>query len=183
MEGSNLYDMLGIARNATQEEIKKAYKRAALTHHPDKGGDEEAFKSLKVAFETLSDTNRRYTYDLQIERMGSRDGLNPRSNPPAERKNTNKKATAPPSGGNVTEIPANAETLSVRDLRALLTQLNIRHDDCFEKSELLDRLRTRKGTGGGSTGPRPPPASQPPPPLQPDTILIKILSIGDPECG
>ncbi len=180
MEASNLYDQLGVGRNATQEEIKKAYKRNALTHHPDKGGDEEAFKSLNRAFETLSDTNRRYNYDLQLERMGSRDGANPRAPTGNERKQAKKTSSVPP-GGNVTEIPSNIETLTVRELRNLLTQLGVRHDDCFEKGELLDRVRTRKGTGGPRQQTAQP--SQPPPPLQPDSILIKILSIGDPECG
>jgi len=177
MDSSNLYDQLGVARNATQEEIKKAYKRNALTHHPDKGGDEEAFKSLSRAFETLSDTNRRYNYDLQLERMGSRDGMNPRAG--NERKQAKKTASVPP-GGSVTEIPSNVDTLSVRELRNLLTQLGIRHDDCFEKGELLERVRGRRGTVPRQQTAQ---ASQPPPPLQPDAILIKVLSIGDPECG
>ena len=178
MDNSNLYDLLGVARNATQEDIKKAYKRNALTHHPDKGGNEEAFKALNRAFETLSDTNRRYNYDLQLERMGSRDGMNPQA-PRNERKQAKKTSSVPP-GGSVTEIPSNVESLSVRELRNLLTQLGIRHDDCVERAEMLERIRSRRGNARQTTAPA---NNPPPPPLHPEATLIKVLSIGDPECG
>jgi curved DNA-binding protein len=48
------YKILGVARNATDEEIKKAYRKLAMTHHPDRGGDEEAFKKIKEAYEKLT---------------------------------------------------------------------------------------------------------------------------------
>lgn len=48
------YKILGVARNATEEEIKKAYRKLAMTHHPDRGGDEEAFKKIKEAYEKLT---------------------------------------------------------------------------------------------------------------------------------
>jgi curved DNA-binding protein len=48
------YKTLGVARNATDEEIKKAYRKLAMTHHPDRGGDEEAFKKIKEAYEKLT---------------------------------------------------------------------------------------------------------------------------------
>jgi curved DNA-binding protein CbpA len=40
---SNYYDILGVSRDASSDDIKKAYKKAALSHHPDKGGDPEKF--------------------------------------------------------------------------------------------------------------------------------------------
>ena len=51
---TKLYDSLGLAKDASQDEIKKAYKKLALQHHPDKGGEEEAFTSVQQAFEVLS---------------------------------------------------------------------------------------------------------------------------------
>ena len=49
------YKVLGIARNATKEEIKKAYHGLAHKFHPDKGGDEARFKEVNEAYQVLSD--------------------------------------------------------------------------------------------------------------------------------
>ena len=54
----NLYDILGVSKSASQEEIKKAYKKLALQHHPDKGGDEEVFKQISGAYSVLSDEQK-----------------------------------------------------------------------------------------------------------------------------
>lgn len=57
------YKTLGIARNATKEEIKKAYRKLAHQYHPDKGGDEQKFKELNEAYHILSDDRKRAQYD------------------------------------------------------------------------------------------------------------------------
>jgi DnaJ-class molecular chaperone len=57
------YDLLGISQNASQEDIKKAYKKAAIANHPDKGGDSEKFKKIANAYQILSDENKRRDYD------------------------------------------------------------------------------------------------------------------------
>ncbi len=59
------YNILGVNENATQEEIKKAYKKLAVQHHPDKGGNEETFKKISEAYDTLGDENKRRNYDGQ----------------------------------------------------------------------------------------------------------------------
>ena len=69
MNGKNdLYAVLGVSRNATQEEIKKAYRDLARKHHPDMNqGDkksEEKFKEIQHAYETLSDPEKKKTYDM-----------------------------------------------------------------------------------------------------------------------
>lgn len=64
MPEKSLYELLGIDRSATAQQIKDAYKKAARTHHPDKGGNEETFKMLQRAYEVLSDEGKRRTYDL-----------------------------------------------------------------------------------------------------------------------
>jgi curved DNA-binding protein CbpA len=57
------YEELGISRNATDEEIRIAYRRKAKAVHPDKGGDPEAMRDTNRAYETLIEPARRLTYD------------------------------------------------------------------------------------------------------------------------
>lgn len=58
------YDVLGVSKSATAEEIKKAYRKQAVEHHPDKtGGDDTKFKEIGEAYETLSDPQKRAGYD------------------------------------------------------------------------------------------------------------------------
>lgn len=54
MSGKNPYDILGIQPTASKEEMKKAYRKLSLKHHPDRGGDEEKFKEISSAYETLT---------------------------------------------------------------------------------------------------------------------------------
>eukprot|EP00941_MAST-03F_sp_MAST-3F-sp1_P003467 g3467.t1 len=64
--GSNdtkYYDLLGVSRDADQNEIKKAFRKAAMKHHPDQGGDMAKFKEIKNAYEILSDEQKRAAYD------------------------------------------------------------------------------------------------------------------------
>lgn len=57
------YNLLEINKTASQEEIKKAYKRAAMKNHPDRGGDTNKFTEIQQAYETLSDPQRKQMYD------------------------------------------------------------------------------------------------------------------------
>jgi len=57
------YQILGISRGASQDEIKKAYYKLAHKHHPDKGGDEKKFKEINEAYQVLSDKEKRNQYD------------------------------------------------------------------------------------------------------------------------
>ncbi len=60
----NYYDILGVGKGASDDEIKKAYRRAAHQHHPDKsGGDEAKFKKVNEAYQVLSDKSKRAQYD------------------------------------------------------------------------------------------------------------------------
>ncbi len=67
MAKRDYYEVLGVTRNASEAEIKKAYRRAAQKHHPDRNpGDkasEESFKEAKEAYEVLTDARRRAAYD------------------------------------------------------------------------------------------------------------------------
>jgi DnaJ family protein A protein 2 len=57
------YDLLGLSKDASPQEIKKAFRRAAVQHHPDKGGDADKFKEINKAYEVLSDEEKRQIYD------------------------------------------------------------------------------------------------------------------------
>lgn len=59
----NYYDILAVSKNATQDEIKKAYRRAAMKHHPDRGGDQSKFKEINEAYQILSNPQKRAQYD------------------------------------------------------------------------------------------------------------------------
>ncbi len=57
------YKILGVNRDASQEEIKKAYRKLAHKYHPDKGGDEEKMKEINEAYQVLSNREKRAQYD------------------------------------------------------------------------------------------------------------------------
>lgn len=57
------YQTLGVDKTANAQEIKKAFRKKAHQHHPDKGGDEAAFKEINEAYQVLSDQNKRQQYD------------------------------------------------------------------------------------------------------------------------
>ena len=67
----NYYETLGISKNASKEEIKKAFHKLAHKYHPDKNqGDDKKFKEVNEAYQVLSDDQKRSRYD----QFGSADG-------------------------------------------------------------------------------------------------------------
>lgn len=63
MSKRDYYEVLGVKKDASADEIKKAFRRAAIEHHPDKGGDEAKFKEINEAYEVLKDSSKRQRYD------------------------------------------------------------------------------------------------------------------------
>lgn len=70
-----LYDDLGIPREASQDDIKKAYKKLAMKHHPDRGGDKEVFQKISHAHDILSDEQKRSVYDQTGSETGEPAGF------------------------------------------------------------------------------------------------------------
>ena len=60
---ANAYETLGVPKGASDEEIKRAYRKLAGQHHPDKGGDTARFQEIQSAYETLSDPQKRAEHD------------------------------------------------------------------------------------------------------------------------
>ena len=60
---SDLYKTLGVSKNTSEGDLKKAYRKLAMAHHPDKGGDASEFASINAAYETLKDPQKRAAYD------------------------------------------------------------------------------------------------------------------------
>jgi molecular chaperone DnaJ len=65
MNTEDYYSVLGVAEDASQDEIKKVYRKLAKESHPDKGGDEETFKKISLAYDTIGDEEKRKRYDVQ----------------------------------------------------------------------------------------------------------------------
>jgi len=68
------YEMLGVAKDAKPDEIKRAYRKLASQHHPDKGGDKTRFQEIQAAYDTLSNDGKRQQYDMQQNGFGG-DGV------------------------------------------------------------------------------------------------------------
>jgi molecular chaperone DnaJ len=69
---ANYYDILGVKKDASAADIKKAFRKLARKHHPDTGGDEEKFKELNSAYEVLSDPEKRAEYDQYGQYFGGK---------------------------------------------------------------------------------------------------------------
>ena len=62
----NYYDIPGVKRNATDDEIKRSFRKLAAKYHPDAGGDEQKFKEVSEAYTVLSDAQKRKEYDQML---------------------------------------------------------------------------------------------------------------------
>ncbi len=63
MAKRDYYEVLGVGKSASADEVKKAFRKAAIEHHPDRGGDEAKFKEVNEAYEVLKDSSKRQRYD------------------------------------------------------------------------------------------------------------------------
>lgn len=78
VDNESYYKTLGVAKDASEAEIKKAFRKLAMKHHPDKGGDPEEFKKIGKIADVLSDPKKRQVYDAYgeegLEGMNGGDG-------------------------------------------------------------------------------------------------------------
>jgi len=74
---TDYYNVLGINKSASSEDIKKAYRSMAMKHHPDRGGDEAKFKQINEAYDILSDPNKKHMVDMGVDpKAQSQGGFN-----------------------------------------------------------------------------------------------------------
>lgn len=71
MTALTYYGVIGVDRTAEMDEIKAAYRAKASEHHPDRGGDHETMAALTVAYDTLSDVDKRTAYDDLLAMLGT----------------------------------------------------------------------------------------------------------------
>ena len=69
-QNKTFYDVLGVQRNASDDDIKKAFRKLAVKYHPDRGGDEQKFKEISEAYDTLSNPDKRKEYDMMLQLGG-----------------------------------------------------------------------------------------------------------------
>lgn len=67
MANKNFYEVLGVSENASQDEIKRSFRKLAAKYHPDAGGDEQKFKEISEAYTTLSDPDKKREYDTFLK--------------------------------------------------------------------------------------------------------------------
>ena len=74
VDTTKYYKILGVEKTATQDDLRRAYRKLVKTKHPDKGGNQKEFQEIQVAYDTLSDENKRKVYDEYGEE-GIKEGM------------------------------------------------------------------------------------------------------------
>ena len=142
----NLYDDLGVERTASADEIKAAYRRLAMQHHPDRGGQQENFQRIQTAYDVLSDETKRAAYDATGEIPGNGPSLEQRLQQEAIQIFTEALNSAGPNPWQVnvvaamTQIVLQKQTAFKRAIQAAKDRINT-----MEK--VVNRIRRKDGDG------------------------------------
>jgi len=186
MLGNNLYSLLNVLRTANQDEIKKAYKKAVLKAHPDKGGLHEEFQSVQHAFDVLSDPLKRKQYDKELRLMNSKDGttvVQETSDTEYKQASNSSKEIKKPRDL-VVELPNNPSNLSISELKSLLTSLEIGYEGCFEKQDFIDKVNDYKKSKMSKSEPKSTESTTFIKKVLPNGLpAVKIISVGAQEVG
>jgi len=131
------YTTLGVAKNATADEIKKAYRKLASQHHPDKGGNKEKFQEIQAAYAVLSDEQKRAEYDNPSPKFnfgGQYDGMPPNF----------EDIFSQAFGNGFGDIFGRARPQPVRN-RAISLQTDITLEEAFSGKELIANIHLPSG--------------------------------------
>jgi DnaJ-class molecular chaperone len=125
---ADYYKTLGVSKDCSAADLKKAYRKLALKHHPDKGGDEQKFKEISEAYETLSNESKRELYDRYGKagldpNVGMRGG--PEGDPSSEFFTffNNQQSQGGPQGFHFEQFSTGSNGRSNLDLSELLRQM------------------------------------------------------------
>jgi DnaJ homolog subfamily A member 2 len=142
VDNSKFYEILGVEKDASQDDIRRSYKKLAMKLHPDRGGNQEKFQELQHAYEILSDESKRKIYDQYGE-----EGL--------------KEGGAGFEGGDIFDLlhgRAGGAGAAKKKTKSVLHTLNVTLEDIFmgnKKYLEIQRYRVCQGCkGSGSKDPK-----------------------------
>lgn len=131
------YSILGVPKTASQDEIKKAYRKLASKHHPDRGGDTATFQNIQSAYDILGDPQKRAMYD----------NPRPQGNP------FNQGFGFTQQGVNINDLFAQAfgqrgpfQAHNFHQRQLFRTQVNVNLQDAYNGSSQVLKLQTQTGT-------------------------------------
>ena len=141
------YETLGISRDAKEADIKAAYRRLALRHHPDRSKDPNAsaiFQRITLAYETLSDAMERGRYDLSLQDEKRRSQLKAEDDRRKKEEDRQKKEREKVAAGMTTSVKTRTATADV-SLPSMLTKLSVMFSrQQFSEAERLAREILRR---------------------------------------
>lgn len=124
-------------KEATSEDIRKAYKKLLKTHHPDKGGDSKVFQNLQIAYETLSDPDRKIVYDKYGEEGLKQNNFNENT----DNNNNNQKSKMPKAPSTLYSLRVQLEEVYTGVTKELKTIRERLCTDCKGSGCILNTIK------------------------------------------